>query len=141
MRIPTGSPHAELGRPVDGQLGPRDLHADQLDLVVAGVDPAPQDDDGVVGEQGTELGHHLGEDEHLDRGPQILEDEGGHQLAPLRVAADEVGDDPPDGADLTVAPPDAVDDDGVRPSFRSAMEHSISRARAPSTPRSGWSLT
>ena len=49
-------------------------------------------------------GHDLGEHEHLDRRPEVLEDECGHQLAPLGVAADERGDHPPDGADLAVAP-------------------------------------
>ena len=59
----------QLPGPVGRQLGPGGLHAHELHLVVAGVDPPPHHEHGVVGEQGPHLLHHLGEDEHLDRGP------------------------------------------------------------------------
>ena len=63
-------------------------------------------------EQVGHLGHGPGEHPHLDRRHQVLQDEGGHQLAPLGVLADHPGDDAPDPAHLAVPGPLAQLGDG-----------------------------
>ena len=131
--------------PVHGQLRALDLHAHQLEPVVAQVDPALQHDDGVVVEEGAVVGHGLGEDEHLDRGVEVLEHEGGHQVALLRVAAGQLGDHPADQADLALPAVAGPGADRRRPasgsvSRSSARVQSVSRASEPSSPISGWSL-
>ena len=48
------------------------------------------------------LEHRLGEHHDLDRGAEILEHEGAHEVAALRVLAGEAGDDTGDRADRAV---------------------------------------
>ena len=84
----SSSPRSSSGR--------ADLHADDLRLLLTGVEPSPDDQDGVVLDQGAVLGHGLREDEHLHRRLQVLEHEAGHELALLRVGPPQVGHHAPD---------------------------------------------
>ena len=122
--------------PSGGEFGPLNLHADQLELVVAEVDPGLQDDDGVVIEQGAVLGHGLREDEHLDRGLEVLEHEGRHELALLGVAPAQVGDHPADRRTWPSPKPPGPAPPGMAVASRStsrssAKVQSTSRAERP----------
>ena len=62
-----------------GPRGPSDrsgsveLHRDQLGHVVAPVQPAPDDDDRVLGQRGREQLVGLREEHHLDRALEVLD--------------------------------------------------------------------
>ena len=96
---PEGQGDVEVAEPIGLQFGTGHLHAHELQAFVAHVESGLDHHDGIVVEQGPVVGHGLREDEGLDRGVQILEDEGGHEVALLGIAALEFGDDTADDLD------------------------------------------
>src|SRR5438876_14792 len=89
--------------PVENELRLRDFHGDDLGIVVAQVEAALHAHDRVLFEDVYVGAHRLREDHDLEGGAEILEDERGHEIAPLRVPALERGHDPPDDAQLPLA--------------------------------------
>ena len=92
--------HPHRRSAVDRKLGAGDVHGDDLGCVVAHVEPALDHDDRVFLEQVSVLAHRLGEHHHLERGTEILEHEGSHEVAALGVLPVERGDDAADRAHL-----------------------------------------
>ena len=122
-----GTSRCSGSAPSSTSVGPLELHADQLGRLVAQVEPALDAHHGVVGQQVADVGHGPGEHPDLDGGLEVLEGEGGHQLAPLGVLADQAGDHPADPAQLALA---------RSPGTRRACT-SVCRRRAASAPSSG----
>ena len=107
VSTPSGSVMCRSSWP-RSRIRPGHLHADDLGLLLPGVEPAAHHQDGVVLDEGAVLGHRLGEDEDLHGRLQVFEHEPGHEVALLRVRAPEVGDDPAHRHARASGPPPAV---------------------------------
>lgn len=143
--------HHRVGEPVDrqchldwtgrggrGEVVTRDLHCDQLRLLLSSVETAADDDDGILLEETPVLGHRLREDHDLDGGIEVLQGEGGHPVPRFVYRAESPVTTPPVvTAPRAAAPPSAAKPAEELESSTSLTLLSATRRNAASRPRRG----